>query len=179
VTTLCKSGAIRALTSALCAVVLTFTAIPFVHGEETRPAPPCNLKQMETDEPYDLDQFRGKVLYVDFWASWCGPCVKSFPFLNKLDRDLKEQGLEVVGINLDENLEDASAFLARHPARFRIAVDPDKSCPRDFGVQGMPTSYLIDRQGMIRFVHPGFRPGEASQLRSIIEQLLNEPSTEL
>lgn len=164
----------RALGCVLSAAVLGLNAIPPARAEEPRPVPACQLKGMDNNESFDLQRYRGKVLYVDFWASWCGPCVKSFPFLNLLDRDYRERGLEVLGINLDENIEDASVFLARHPAEFPIAVDPDKNCPRGFGVQGMPTSYLIDRQGTIRLVHLGFRPDDARQLRAHIEQLLNE-----
>lgn len=169
-----RNDAGRTPGSLLCAILLVASAALPVHAEENPPAPSCALKQMDTDEPFDLHRFRGKVLYVDFWASWCGPCVKSFPFLNALDREFRGRGLEVVGINLDEHPQDAVTFLAGHPAGFRIAVDPDKSCPRDFGVQGMPTSYLVDRQGAIRFVHLGFRPGEADRLRSQVERLLNE-----
>lgn len=166
------------LFSVLCAAILMLSTISSVLGRESQSAPHCNLKQFDTDERYDLHQFRGKVLYVDFWASWCAPCAKSFPFMNQLDRDLKGQGLEVLGINLDENPEDASAFLAKHPARFKVVADVGKNCPKDFGVPGMPASYLIDRQGVIRFMHLGFRPGDANQLKSQIEQLLNEQSKE-
>lgn len=173
-TTIFRHDTGSALPSVLCTIALALSALFPVHAEEMPPVPSCALKQMDSDEPFDLHRFRGKVLYVDFWASWCGPCVKSFPFLNALHHEFGEQGLEMVGINLDENPEDAAAFLARHPAGFRIAVDPDKDCPREFGVQGMPTSYLVDRQGTIRFTHLGFRPGQAGQLRAWVEQLLNE-----
>ncbi len=162
---------------ALCAGILSLSGILPAHAEEERAAPTCNVRKMDTDESLNLQRYHGKVVYVDFWASWCGPCVKSFPFMNQLYRELNDQGLEVLGINLDENIDDASAFLAKHPAEFTIAVDPDKTCPKDFGVHGMPTSYLVDRHGMIRLVHLGFRPGEASLLRTRIEQLLNEQST--
>lgn len=158
----------------LYAAMLAVGAISPVLGDERRSAPSCDLAQMGTEERYDLQQFHGKVVYVDFWASWCGPCTKSFPFMNQLDRDLKGKGLEVLGINLDENREDASAFLAKHPAQFRVVADVGKNCPKDFGVQGMPASYLVDRQGVIRWMHLGFRPGDAKQIRMQIERLLNE-----
>lgn len=167
------------LFSVLGAAILSLSAVSPVLGGESRPVPACHLKQLDSDERLDLHKFRGKVLYVDFWASWCAPCAKSFPFLNRLDRDLKGRGLEVVGINMDEQREDASAFLIKHPASFNVVADVSRSCPRDFGVQGMPTSFLVDRHGVIRFVHTGFRPADASQLRLRIEQLLNEESTEL
>ncbi|MGZ4954203.1 MAG: TlpA disulfide reductase family protein [Methylobacter sp.] len=139
-------------------------------------APDCVLSSMNDKQSYRLKQFHGKVLYVDFWASWCPPCAKSFPFLNDLDRDLKDRGLQVIGINLDQEPEDAKAFLAKYPANFSVATDANEKCARDLDVKAMPTAYLVDRNGVIRHIHFGFRPGEAKELRVLAEQLLAEKS---
>ena len=137
-------------------------------------APDCALTSINDTQRYDLQQFHGKVLYVDFWASWCPPCAKSFSFLNDLDRDLKDSGLQVIGVNLDQAPEDAKAFLAQYPANFTVVADANGKCARDFDVKAMPSSYLVDRNGVIRHVHLGFRPGEAKELRDLAEQLLAE-----
>lgn len=136
--------------------------------------PDCNLQALGEEPATDLRQFQGKVVYIDFWASWCGPCVRSFRFMNALDHEFHDKGLEVVAINLDEKREDARSFLTKQPARFTLAADATGQCPRSFGVQAMPSSYLVDRQGIIRHVHLGFRRGEAEQLRELVEQLLAE-----
>ncbi len=137
-------------------------------------APACTLQTLGEGSQIHVEQFKGKVVYVDFWASWCAPCVRSFPFMNELDREFRDRGLQVLAINLDEKLEDAQKFLAKHPARFILAADRSGQCPRDFGVRGMPSSYLVDRRGIIRHVHLGFRPGDARKLRALVEQLLAE-----
>lgn len=139
-----------------------------------REAPNCTLTLLTDTRPLNLQQYKGKVIYVDFWASWCGPCVKSFPFMNQLDSELKQQGLEVIGINLDEDIEEAKQFLQQTPASFTTAKDPAQQCAKDFGVKAMPSSYLVDRNGTIRHAHLGFRPGEAEDFRVLVEQLLAE-----
>jgi thiol-disulfide isomerase/thioredoxin len=136
--------------------------------------PGCALSPLGESKTSDLSQYHGKVVYVDFWASWCGPCAQSFPFLNELHGQLKDQGLQIVGVNLDENADEAKAFLAQNPAQFTIAADVSKQCAKDFGVKAMPSSYLIDRNGKIHHVHLGFRPGEAQALRQLVEKLLSD-----
>lgn len=143
-------------------------------SETQRPAPDCAVTSFDGARQYSLREFRGKVLYVDFWASWCGPCAQSFPFMNTMDHDLRGKGLQVIGINLDESPDDAKDFLAKFPAAFTLAADSTQQCARDFGVQAMPSSYLIDRNGVIRYEHLGFRAGEAEQFRQRVEQLLAE-----
>jgi thiol-disulfide isomerase/thioredoxin len=115
-----------------------------------------------------------KVVYMDFWASWCGPCGQSLPFLNELQSQMKNQGLEVVAVNLDENRQDADEFLAKHPVGLTIAADPEGHCPNAYGVQAMPSSFLIDRHGKVRHIHLGFRPGDRDGLRNHIAALLAE-----
>jgi len=136
-------------------------------------APACLLKNIKnTEQEVSFKQFSGQVVYVDFWASWCGPCIESFPYMNSLERNLKEQGLELVAINLDENIEDAEEFLNRIPANFSVVLDEEQQCAREFDVQAMPSSYLIDRKGIVQHIHLGFRSGEVKELQVMIDRLL-------
>jgi len=137
-------------------------------------APDCALALVTDKTHSTLRQFRGKVLYVDFWASWCTSCVLSFPFLNELNRSYQAQGLQVVGMNMDQKPADAQRFLDEHAAKFAIALGSNAQCAKDFGVAGMPSSYLIDRNGSIRYVHQGFRANDTVELRKQVEQLLAE-----
>lgn len=134
----------------------------------------CTLTTLDGVPAHDLQELKGKVVYMDFWASWCPPCVQSFPFLNQLDHDLKDKGLHVLGINLDEKIADAEDFLAKNPVDFSIVADPSKQCAKGLEVMAMPTSYLIDRKGNVRHIHQGFRPGESEELRALITQLVME-----
>lgn len=136
--------------------------------------PACNVSPIGETKTEDLQRYKGQVLYVDFWASWCGPCAKSFPFLNEMHEQLKGQGLQIVGVNLDENADDAKAFLAKYPASFNVVADVSKQCAKDFDVKAMPSSYLIDRKGIVHHIHLGFRPGEAQEIRTLVEKLLSE-----
>lgn len=120
----------------------------------------------------ETGQLHGRVVYLDFWASWCGPCAQAFPFLNALQMEFGERGLVVVGVNVDETPADALRFLQQIPAAFAVGADPAGTCPRAFGVEAMPSSYLIDRSGVIRYVHFGFRAGDAPDLRRRVDQLL-------
>jgi thiol-disulfide isomerase/thioredoxin len=158
----------------LCAVLALALAASVQAGPPVRAVPNCALTSLDAAQPWELEQLRGKVLWVDFWASWCGPCAESLPFLDELDREFRAQGLEVVGINVDEDPDAARDFLERHPVGFRQAFDASRRCPRDFDVPGMPASFLVDRQGVIRHVHLGFRGGDAERIRGLVRSLLAE-----
>ncbi len=123
-----------------------------------------------------LASMRGQVVYVDFWASWCGPCRVSFPILNDIRNQLHDQGFEVVAVNVDEFEEDALAFLDEMPVDYVVVRDPVGTSPASFGVLGMPTGFLIDRQGRIRQIHEGFRKSDAHHIQESIEKLLAEVS---
>lgn len=136
---------------------------------EGQPAPACNGLSGK-----DLSAYRGKVVYLDFWASWCTSCKTSFPLLDELRGELGEQGFEVVAVNLDENLADAEAFLKKRPVSFEVLYASDASCPTEYGVKAMPSSYLIDRRGVVRHVHVGFRSSDMVAIRQAVETLLAE-----
>ncbi|TAN52419.1 MAG: TlpA family protein disulfide reductase [Methylococcaceae bacterium] len=138
------------------------------------PAPNCKLKSLQQDALVDLN-YQGKVTYVDFWASWCGPCAQSMPFMNEMSQQLAGQGFNLVAVNMDENRQDAEAFLSKHPVSFSIVADIDGQCAGAFGVQAMPSSYLIDRHGKVRHVQLGFHDSERDEIRQKVRALLAEP----
>lgn len=156
--------------------ILLFTVFIFSNvnaasmGEKS---PDCVMTSLN-NTPVHFHEYEGKVLYVDFWASWCTSCMQSFPFLNQLTHEFGQKGLHIVGVNLDEKVDDALAFLGHHPSQFTIANHGGEQCAKSFDVQAMPTSYLIDKHGIIRYIHQGFREGEMQELKIQIEQLLAE-----
>ena len=115
-----------------------------------------------------LSDLRGRLVYLDFWASWCGPCRLSFPWMNQLHAAHQARGLVVLAVNLDARRADADAFLARQPARFSLAFDAGAESARRFAIKGMPSSALIDRQGLLLFMHRGFRPDDGPALEARI-----------
>jgi thiol-disulfide isomerase/thioredoxin len=108
-------------------------------------------------EELNLDQYRGQVVYVDFWASWCLPCKKSFPWMNEMHQKYKDQGLKIIAINVDEESADADKFLADTPAEFTILRDPEGKLAKQYKLVGMPTSLLFDTQGKLVSRHVGFK----------------------
>lgn len=119
-----------------------------------------------------LEALRGHVVYVDFWASWCGPCRRSFPWMNELQRRYGDRGLAIVAINVDKNGADAARFLERNPAQFAIAYDHEGITPLAYAVEGMPSSYLVDPQGRIIDVEQGFHDERKDALEQRIRSLL-------
>ncbi len=115
---------------------------------------------------------RGQVVYVDFWASWCGPCRISFPILDEIRAELGERGFEVLAINVDEYPEDALEFLNELPVSYPVLYDAEGATPEAFGIIGMPTGFLIDRSGTVYKVHQGFRKSDGKKLRAEILELL-------
>jgi len=120
-----------------------------------------------------LSALKGQVVYVDFWASWCSPCRKSFPWMNEIYSRYKDRGFRIVAVNLDSDREDCDKFLKKIPADFTIAFNPEGNVADAYGVMGMPSSYLIDREGRIHATHMGFRDGDKAGIESEIRALLN------
>lgn len=137
-------------------------------------APEVQLPQLSGEGDVSLSSLRGKVVYLDFWASWCGPCRVSFPQLEQLRGDLGAQGFEVYAINVDEVEADAQRFLSEVPVSYPVVRDGTGATPQAYGILGMPTGYLIDRQGVVRKIHQGFRKSDGARLRAEIVDLLGE-----
>ncbi|MGI9211825.1 MAG: TlpA disulfide reductase family protein [Methylococcaceae bacterium] len=137
-------------------------------------APACLMKTFDEGKPLDIEAYRGRVVYMDFWASWCGPCLQSMPFMDDMQQRLGHRGLSVIALNLDDDVNDAKTFLKQHPNTLQIARTEDGSCPERYEVQAMPSSFLIDRKGIIRHIEFGFKKGGSAELLKRVESVLAE-----
>jgi thiol-disulfide isomerase/thioredoxin len=154
-----------ALRRLLAALSLTLTLVAGSSVAAPVPATP--------DWPL-LKSFSGKVVLVDFWASWCGPCLRSFPWMNDLQQRYAGEGLVVVAVNLDHERALADSFLQKLPPKFQVEFDAAGNIARQFGVQAMPSSFLVDRHGQVRVRHAGFRDAQRAEREEQIKQLLKE-----
>ncbi len=157
--------AIRTAAIVLCLL----TAVVFAFGE---PAPKFVVKG-ETGK-IALDSLRGRVVYLDFWASWCDPCRQSFPWMDGLQKRFADQGLTVIAMNLDRKHEKAADFLAKHPHSFKIAFDPNGNVAEKYDVKAMPNSYLINREGNIVASFLGFEEADTLKMAKQIEEVLKK-----
>lgn len=123
-----------------------------------------------------LSDYKGKVVLIDFWASWCSPCKKAIPELDKLQKKYNDKGLVILGINLDERKLKAEKFLEKlQPTpSFIMLYDEKQVTPSLYKIEGMPTSIIIDKKGKIRFSHKGFSESTKSEYENEIELLLGE-----
>ena len=124
----------------------------------------------------DLERFRGKVVLIDFWASWCAPCRQSFPWLNEMQAKYGSQGLVVIAVNVDRERAEADRFLREVPARFEIQYDPQGLLATRYEVQGMPSSYVFAPSGELVTRHIGFRNALRAEREAELQKLLTSAS---
>jgi cytochrome c biogenesis protein CcmG/thiol:disulfide interchange protein DsbE len=120
----------------------------------------------------DLDKYRGKVVVLDFWASWCVPCRRSFPWLNEMHDKYGQEGLVILGVNMDADQAAAELFLKEYPADFRIVRDPEGELAKLYEVIAMPSSYVIDRDGKIVARHLGFKVAKLQEYEDTLKRVL-------
>jgi len=136
------------------------------------------LPVAEAAPPAALSPVQGKVIYVDFWASWCVPCRRSFPWMNSMQRKYAAQGLEIIAVNVDKDRALADGFLAEVPAEFSLRFDPAGALAKEFEVQAMPSSYVLDAAGNVLARHFGFKLADAAEYEHAIQQALAAAATQ-
>ena len=146
-----------------CALVFL---LPLAATATTSPAP----------ADLDLGRYHGRVVIIDFWASWCKPCRQSMPWLNELRARYAPSGLVIVGVNVDAERGDAEKFLRAVPVSFDVVFDPDGSLAQRFKVPGMPATFLYDRQGALAESHLGFRQAQRAPFEARVQELLSRPA---
>lgn len=131
-------------------------------------APDFTVQHILDNAQVSLDQHKGKLIYLDFWASWCSPCLKSFPFMNELQEQYRDDGLVVIAVNLDKDNQDALDFLKGTPVSFFVGQDTLGKLATDYDVKIMPSTYLIGRDGQIKEVHHGFKSSDKDRIKQLI-----------
>jgi peroxiredoxin len=158
----------------LLAATLLLAATPGSALEAGDPAPAFRAPALEGGATVSLADYRGQVLYLDFWASWCPPCLQALPMLEVLRQEFSGESFQVVGVNVDRDPAKARELLRRISVGYPSATDPEGRLPASFEIETMPTSFLIDRNGVIRHVHSGFRKGDMEVLRARISALVGQ-----
>ncbi|MFN8645032.1 MAG: TlpA disulfide reductase family protein [Candidatus Binatia bacterium] len=159
-------------TAASLLFLLGLSAQAFAQDAIT-PAPAIELPA-EAGAPVALASLKGKVVLIDVWASWCVPCKAAFPAYDEMYRKYKDRGFEVLAVNVDEKRADAEKFLRDRKHVLKVVFDPKGEAPLKFKVRGMPTSFLVDKRGNIRFAHEGFTAKDIALYRRRIDALLAE-----
>ena len=139
-----------------------------------QPAPAFSLPLRGGPAPLGLDKLRGQVVMVNFWASWCEPCRKEFPLLDQIYRKYKGAGFTLIGVNVEPEAKDAEGFIAKTPVSFPIVFDKDSAVSKLYHVSGMPTTVLIDRKGVLRWVHRSYVPGDENEYLNQVRAMLTE-----
>ena len=161
----------RAVLAALLLMTLPVACLAdFKEGEKL---PDLASFELEGKLP---DGLKGQVILLDFWASWCGPCKSSFPVMEELTNKFTGQGLTVIAVSVDEKRENVELFLKSAKVSFTVVRDAQRKLVAAADIRSMPTSFLIDRSGKIRFIHAGFdREKTTREYAKEIDQLLKEP----
>ena len=166
--TIFKSAFIVSLTL-LFATTTTYAASEKISGK----APNFTLKS-RSGKNIKLSELRGEVVMINFWASWCGPCRQEMPLLEKIHKKYKRLGFTLLGVNVEENSNDAKNYLKDVKVTFPILFDRTQKTSELYNVSAMPTTVLIDRNGNKRFLHKGYKPGYENDYKKQIKKLLRE-----
>jgi len=169
-----SGGSARAIGRVLGGLVLAAVLVSpaAARSRESAPQKPADFSLPTHDGTVTLAGLRGKVVLVDFWASWCGPCRQSFPWLGTMADRYAAQGLVVVAINVDKDREAAGTFLRSFSTPFYVAFDPQGKVAEAFGVEAMPSSFLIGRDGLVAYTHPGFDLGDTAAVEARIKEAI-------
>ncbi len=157
----------RLITNSLLCLTLSLGSIAYAQKAPAFSLPDINNQQIS------LESLKGKVVYLDFWASWCDPCRKSFPWMNEIHARYDNSQFIIIAVNLDAKKSDAEKFLQNVPADFSIVFDPKGIVAEKYQIKAMPSSYLIDKKGNLVFAHKGYRKSDTPKIEEKIRKLIN------
>ena len=135
------------------------------------PAPDFTLKDLEGN-PISLSQYKGKTVYIDFWATWCGPCRTSFPWMERMKQKYQGHDFRIIAISIDGKQEIIDQFLKTQGVSFKVLRDHHGQTSKAYEVKAMPSSFLVDAEGYIQYSHRGFRESDKQLLEEKIRALV-------
>jgi len=153
----------------LIALALSSPAVAIEPGQK---APNFRAKTLEGEGTLGLSEYRGKVVYLDFWASWCAPCLEAVPALESLRGEFPESKFQILAVNVDKKTRKAMKFLEKQKVGYPNVSNPKGDIPGKFDLETMPSSYLIDQKGVVRYVHKGFRDGDLEVIREEVRRII-------
>ncbi len=156
-----------------CAMMAIVAASASFAGDAGGPAPGFTLSELDGSQGA-LAQYKGQVVMVNFWATWCGPCQQEMPLLDQMYKKYKPAGFTLIGVNVDKAQPPVKELLARKPVSFPVMLDPANQVSKAYHVDEMPSSVIIDRKGEIRYIHRGYKPGDENDYQDRIRQLIRE-----
>jgi peroxiredoxin len=142
-------------------------------ADSSGPAPAFTLTDLAGQQEA-LSQFKGQVVMVNFWATWCGPCQQEMPILDQMYKKYKPAGFTLIGVNVDKEAPPVKALLDRKPVSFPVLLDPANQVSKAYNVNEMPSTVIVDRKGQIRYIHRGYHPGDENEYQDRIRQLIRE-----
>ena len=157
----------------LLTLVFIFTSTAGWAASISGPAPNFTLKSLD-GKNVKLSELAGNVVLINFWASWCGPCLQEMPLLNAIHKKYEPLGFTVLGVNVEENSGNAKAFLADRGVDFPVLLDTKNKVSKLYDVIAMPTTVVVDRDGNMRFLHKGYKAGDENEYRKMVKKLVRE-----
>jgi thiol-disulfide isomerase/thioredoxin len=142
-------------------------------GASNGPAPPFNLPA-RSGGTVSLDDLKGQVVMINFWASWCGPCRQEMPLLEQMHKKYESLGFKLLGVNVESDTKDAELMLAKIAVTFPVLFDRENKVSQVYSVNAMPSSVFIDRKGNVRYLHRGYKAGDEGEYLNQIRALLKE-----
>lgn len=164
---------INNITQMLRVVLLSVALYGTAGAEVEGPAPDFALKS-ESGANLRLSEFRGEVVMINFWASWCGPCRQEMPLLDELYSQYKPLGFTILGVNVEEDSSKAKEVLEDIPVSFPVLFDTDSEVSKLYNVVAMPSTVLVDRDGNMRYLHRGYKPGYEDAYQEQVRALIRE-----
>lgn len=161
---------LKRVCSAALALLLAGQAIAVSLDAE---APDFTLKTLAGDN-LRLEEYRGQVVLINFWASWCGPCRQEMPILDKIHSRYVDTGFAVLGINVEGKSEPAQKIVDKTRVTFPVLIDAQQAVSDNYDLQAMPTTVVVDRDGVVRYIHRGYKPGDESKYIEVVKSLIRE-----
>jgi thiol-disulfide isomerase/thioredoxin len=166
-------ASVAALLSAVAAALLIAVPASNAASGSSGPAPPFTLDS-RAGSKISLAQYKGQVVMLNFWASWCGPCRQEMPLLENIYKKYNKMGFTMIGVNVEPDSKAAEGFLQQTPVSFPVIYDKDSAVSKAYDVSGMPSTVIIDRKGNIRVLHRGYKPGDENEYLDSIRTLVRE-----